>query len=1380
MRGKILRLALVLLASAGPAAAQTGTTITGTFKTAGQQTPAQAGLKIIKSVATINVYGTVSFVPGTVDAAGRFVVVREVTCGGVTYVPQPTIGYIRDTGVLMDEAGGTGVKQVPNSGCSPAGLATRAEIFFNASVTEPLRRPATTLFQVKVVPDQATADWAALAVAAVATPAIAFQAQSNGSILDKEIFAAAPDPGNAPASSAHFWFEQTTLKMKCKTATGADCNPAGAGGSVPTGTGFRHVTAGAEDAAAKLVANADVDAAAAIVDTKLAQIATASKVSGAALTLLPSVPAGAGQLPLANLPFGTANQLYKTNALATAIEQATLTTGTAGTDFAVAFAAGSITLNLPTASATARGALASADWTTFNNKVPATRTLIGGAGIAALGDLSVDRTIATASGEADFLASGALVCGAATQGKMQVHTTPLQYCDNAATPALQYAAYGDSAGAALTGDSATAFFAAGTLEDARLSANVALTTRANTFGAFVQTFQAGANFRLVDPTDTTKIAQFDLSNIATATTRTINVPNANSTLAQAFSAPANQFLTAISAQGVFSAAQPAFTNLSGSLACSQAPALTGDVTSSAGSCVTALANIPSATPMAGSLLATNIVAPASPAAGKVSLFTDSTELRLHDKNASGVIGTTVVADTGAANNFLTAVSAAGAISKAQPSFANLSGSATDAQIPDTITASNYLLLAGGTLTGKLVTVASAAGSAGLNLPAGVAPTSPVIGDVWNTGLTIQFRDNAGTPATRTLVDATRLISTTTPLGGGGDLSADRTLTCTTCTTNAAALTIDQVVVGAAGQATKILAAGAAANVLTMSAGIPTWAAPGGGTSHAILSATHTDTVAATVVRGDLMVGQSVTPSWQRLALGAANTFLGSNATDTAWTAPTGGGTVLGTGRTLTGGAGIAALGDLSVDRTIATASGEADFLASGALTCGAATQGKAQVHTTPLQYCDNAAIPALQYAAYGDSAGAALTGDSATAFFAAGTLEDARLSANVALTTRANTFGAFTQDSEGASVTRPFRRLAFASFPATCTINREFLERSDPATAGQVVYVCNAAGTGWDLVGDGGGGGASWNAITNPTAAQALTMGANNTTWTWDSLSGVFKSTHTSAFTTGPQFLIEQITGNPTGGTLLEARAADVDVIALKAGDGTGYTRVLKSGSLEVSVGAEAVGNIDLCELAVNGTDCLGFVAPTTAIATADAGRYELPPLPAAAGFLRAGARAANVSVLTTTTASGTGACTNQFTRALNDAAAPTCATVAVADVSAPLKTWSLDVTLDTPTTADTNKVQWYLPSAGTITRVACSVGAATSVTIQLDKRAEATPNTAGTDAMTAALACTTTSGTTTSFASAAVAARIPLNLQITAVSGTPGSLRVHVEGTVD
>src|SRR3990167_1623640 len=40
--------------------------------------------------------------------------------------------------------------------------------------------------------------------------------------------------------------------------------------------------------------------------------------------------------------------------------------------------------------------------------------------------------------------------------------------------------------------------------------------------------------------------------------------------------------------------------------------------------------------------------------------------------------------------------------------------------------------------------------------------------------------------------------------------------------------------------------------------------PAGGATHDILSATHTDSTAATVVRGDIMIGSGATPKWTRL------------------------------------------------------------------------------------------------------------------------------------------------------------------------------------------------------------------------------------------------------------------------------------------------------------------------------------------------------------------------------------------------------------------------------------------------------------------------------------------------------------------------------------
>ena len=70
-------------------------------------------------------------------------------------------------------------------------------------------------------------------------------------------------------------------------------------------------------------------------------------------------------------------------------------TGTSGTDFAISSATSTHTFNLPTASAANRGALSSADWSTFNSKVPSTRSLtINGT----TQDLSADRTFTIATG----------------------------------------------------------------------------------------------------------------------------------------------------------------------------------------------------------------------------------------------------------------------------------------------------------------------------------------------------------------------------------------------------------------------------------------------------------------------------------------------------------------------------------------------------------------------------------------------------------------------------------------------------------------------------------------------------------------------------------------------------------------------------------------------------------------------------------------------------------------------------------------------------------------------------------------------------------------------------------------------------------------------
>ena len=117
---------------------------------------------------------------------------------------------------------------------------------------------------------------------------------------------------------------------------------------------------------------------------------------------------------------------------------------------------------------------------------------------------------------------------------------------------------------------------------------------------------------------------------------------------------------------------------------------------------------------------------------------------------------------------------------------------------------------------------------------------------------------------------------------------------------------------------------------------------------------------------------------------------------------------------ITGGAGITSTGGGAENATVTltTDSTEAAFLAAGALTCGASTAGKAQIHTTPLQYCDNAATPALQYAAYGSSTGVATSATIlATARTIGGTSFDG--SANIAI-------GALTSTNVGATTSLEF------------------------------------------------------------------------------------------------------------------------------------------------------------------------------------------------------------------------------------------------------------------------------------------------------------------------------------------------------------------------
>ncbi|MEM3170282.1 MAG: hypothetical protein QW838_05860 [Candidatus Nitrosotenuis sp.] len=222
-------------------------------------------------------------------------------------------------------------------------------------------------------------------------------------------------------------------------------------------------------------------------------------------------------------------------------------------------------------------------------------------------------------------------------------------------------------------------------------------------------------------------------------------------------------------------------------------------------------------------------------------------------------------------------------------------------------------------------------------------------------------------------------------------------------------------------------------------------------------------------------------------------------------------------RTLTGGAGIDIIGDLSTDRTIAVLSTESGFLVDGgtaSLTCGAGNQGRAQVMDDgTIQWCDGATTSSLRSTAgfgltiddteltaedFGDwtcsggedgctidpnavalgtdttgnyvasfSCGTTITGCPAAGEGTTGTISVASDSITA---THIDETGSFVWSGSHDFASSTLELPNGTSTPPTCSVGQVFFDTD--ATAGQNIYGCTAANT-WTLEGDGGGGGAS-------------------------------------------------------------------------------------------------------------------------------------------------------------------------------------------------------------------------------------------------------------------------------------------------------------------
>ena len=100
---------------------------------------------------------------------------------------------------------------------------------------------------------------------------------------------------------------------------------------------------------------------------------------------------------------------------------------------------------------------------------------------------------------------------------------------------------------------------------------------------------------------------------------------------------------------------------------------------------------------------------------------------------------------------------------------------------------------------------------------------------------------------------------------------------------------------------------------------------------------------------------------------------------------------------------------------------------------------------------------------------------------------------------------------------------------------------------------------------------------------------------------------------------------------------------------------------------------------------------------------------------------------------------------------------------------------LESPVATDLGLLQHKVGLPITIRRVSASTDQGTC-TFQLDERAEGTPNSSGTDILTAPLVADTDTESTTAFDNAEIADNALISLDIDAVTGSPGVVRIHIE----
>lgn len=250
-----------------------------------------------------------------------------------------------------------------------------------------------------------------------------------------------------------------------------------------------------------------------------------------------------------------------------------------------------------------------------------------------------------------------------------------------------------------------------------------------------------------------------------------------------------------------------------------------------------------------------------------------------------------------------------------------------------------------------------------------------------------------------------------------------------------------------------------------------------------------------------------------------------------------------------------------------------------------------------------------------------------------------------------------TFDLSGKTATAPVKATTIAGAPTSCLANKELLIQTDASPAGQQLFLCNATGNGWNKVGDGGGGGGGGDNISvNGAAAADANFSdstpappANALNIKWQKASSTPNNLSAYVPYSSP---LNVSSGNLTvGANTLTATHLD----ETEAFDFTGTLGLpRKSDPSSPVVGEVWINGAELKFRDNQGVPATQVVerqankSPANGYASLDASSLvpnnQLPSL------------------------SGTGGCTNQFVRTLNDKAAPACATVTSGDADSTLE----------------------------------------------------------------------------------------------------------------